>query len=90
MKLESTSALTTITYRGHQIHKTLAAHADVVQATGSYCSGLVDASIRIHAEVDPDNTWPLSWNLVVASPAGRTSMTISQHAFGAKVSFTSQ
>ena len=80
------SATTTLTYHGEQVRQLLAAHADVVQATGSYCAGLVDATVKVHAEAV--EKWPLAWSLSMSSPAGRSSLTISQRTPGAKVSFT--
>lgn len=89
-KLEPTVATTTLSYHGHQVHKILAAHKDVVNAIGYYCSELVDATIKVHTEEGIESAWPLAWNLDISSPAGRMSMTVSQRAEGTKVSFTHQ
>lgn len=69
---------TTITYIGNDVHATLKAHPDVVQAVHKLCLGLFDASIKIHVMSPFRNAEPLEWTVDIASPKGRRTLAVKQ------------
>lgn len=83
-------ATTNISFIGDSVHKTLSAHQDVVSAIWDLCSGMLDATIKVHVFPRTTDNEKLTWNLIISSPIGRRNITANQRRPGNPIQFANE
>lgn len=87
-KLEIIPAITVI-FTGDNAEQVLADHPDVARAVWDACRGAYHANIKVHVMPRINDMTPLEWSMSVASPKGRTTMTVVQQSPAGAVRFIS-
>lgn len=88
--LEAKSAVTTISFIGEAVHKTLGDNPEMIAAIWGLCTGMLDATIKVHIFPRLSDKDTLVWALDISSPIGRRSVAATQRNPAGSVYFTNQ
>ena len=89
-RLEPTTTTTTVAFFGDAVHKTIANNPDMLNAVWKLCSGMLDATIKVHVNPRITDSEPVVWGLDISSPTGRRSIAATQRRTAGNVIFTNQ